>query len=143
MLQSPFPGPQPLYNNVPINAQYYQPSRFVITNIALGQTTIVTTSINHNYVIGQNVRLLIPQFNGCRQLNETQSYVISIPAQNQVELALDSSIGVNAYQTSTYPTQPQILAIGEVNTGAINTSNNPMSPSIPGAFIDIENFGIN
>jgi len=78
MLNSPFPGPTPLYNNVPIHPEYYQPSRFVISNVSLGQTTFVTTTVNHNYVIGQNIRLIIPPFNGCRQLNGSQSYVISM-----------------------------------------------------------------
>ena len=32
----PFPGPVALYNNLPINAQYYKPSQFYITAISLG-----------------------------------------------------------------------------------------------------------
>lgn len=134
---SPFPGPVSPYNNVPINAQYYEPSQFFISAIALGQTTLVTTTVDHNYVVGQSVRLVIPYFNGTSQLNEQQGLVISIPNTNQVIINIDSS-RYSLFKTSTYPTQPQILAIGDINSGNINTSGNVNTGTfIPGSFINI------
>jgi hypothetical protein len=133
----PFPGPIAPYNNVPINAQYYEPSQFFISAIALGQTTLVTTTVDHNYVVGQGVRLVIPYFNGTSQLNEQQGLVISIPNTNQVIINIDSS-RYSLFKTSTYPTQPQILAIGDINSGNINTSGNVNTGTfIPGSFINI------
>ena len=87
----PIVGPVPPYTNPPIEPQYYQPSKFYIEDVTLGRTTTVTTTEDHNYVIGQLVRLLIPSSFGCVQLNNTQGYVISIPASNEVELDIDSS----------------------------------------------------
>jgi hypothetical protein len=134
---SPFPGPVAPYYNVPINAQYYKPSQFFISGITLGQTTLVTTTVNHNYVIGQGVRLVIPYFNGTNQLNEQQGLVISIPNPNQVIINIDSS-AYTLFKTSTYPTQPQILAIGDINSGDINASGNVNTGTfIPGSFINI------
>jgi len=134
----PYPGPVPYGTNFPINAQYYQPSRFVISNITLGETTTVTTTDNINYVVGQLCRLLIPPSYGCYQLNEVDGYVISIPAANQVVLDIDSSKNVNAFHSSSATTVPQILAIGDVNTGIISTTGrNIPSTNIPGAFINI------
>ena len=78
------------YQNVPIHAEFYLPSRFVISNVTLGSTTLVTTGVNHNYVIGQVVRLIIPPSFGCRQLNERQGIVLSVPNPNQVVLAINS-----------------------------------------------------
>jgi hypothetical protein len=133
----PFPGPVPPYNNVPINAEYYKPGMFFISNITLGQTTLVTTSADHNYIIGQLTRLIIPRFNGTRQLNEQTGYVISIPSSNQVELGITST-GYDPFVTSTYPTQPQILAIGDISSGNINSSGNlNTSVSIPGSYQNI------
>jgi hypothetical protein len=134
----PYVGPIAPYNNLPIESQNYQPQVFFISNIVLGQSTTVTMTTNHNYVIGQECRLLIPQGNGCRQLNEITGFVISIPAANQVTLNIDSSVNVDPFQTSTFTIKPQIVAMGDVNTGAINASGRSMTSTIvPGSFINI------
>ena len=130
--------PIPAYANVPINAQFYQPSRFVISAVTLGQTTTVMTTVNHNYVIGQLVRLIIPPSFGCRQLNESQGYVLSIPSPNQMELSIDSLRNVDPYIASPASTAAQTLAIGDINTGPINSSGrSPVITYIPGSFLDI------
>lgn len=142
-------GPIAPYSNVAINPQYYQPSQFFISTISLGLQTTVTTTVNHNYVVGQLVRLLIPTINAltsngvsyviptCTQLNETESYVISIPASNQVLLDLDSS-KANLFVSSSQPTQPQILAIGDISSGNINASGNLITSTvIPGSYQNI------
>lgn len=133
--------PIPAYQNVPINAQYYQPSRFVISAIALGKTTTITTTSVVNYFIGQLVRLIIPISFGSRQLNEMTGYVISIPSSNQVILSINSSKNVDAFINSSASTKAQILAIGDVNTGAINANGSQnMTTYIPGSFQDISPF---
>ncbi len=130
--------PIPLYANVPIHAEYYQPSRFVISGVTLGQTTLVTTTIDTNYVIGQQIRLIIPASFGCFQLNESQGYVLSIPSSNVVELSINSSQNVDAYISSSATTPAQILAIGDVNSGQINTNGISSTLTyVPGSFIDI------
>lgn len=140
MSSSPFPGPVAPESNPPINPQFYQPSVFSISAITLGTSTTVTTSVDHDYVIGQLIRLLIPPTFGSFQLNEVPGYVISIPSPNQVILNIDSSLGVNAFISSpSYgPTPPQIIAVGDVNTGQINaTGQANQGTFVPGSFIDI------
>jgi hypothetical protein len=130
-------GPVALYANVPIHADYYQPSRFVISGITLGQTTVVTTSVAHNYVIGQLVRLIIPPSFGCRQLNESSGYVLSIPTTTSVEVGIYSA-GGNPYKSSSATTVAQILAIGDINGGIISTTGNIVPTTyIPGSFNNI------
>lgn len=139
MSQSPFPGPIAPQNNPPINPQYYQPSQFFISAISLGVTTTITTSVNNNYAVGQVVRLLIPPTYGTYQLNEQTAQVINIPAANQVTLNINSK-GYNAFIPSPAygPTKPQIIAIGDVNSGVINASGRSSTGTfIPGSFIDI------
>lgn len=131
-------GPFPPYTNPPIQPYYYQPSQFYISGITLGKTTIVTTTVNMNYAVGQEVRLLIQPSNGCRQLNGVTSYVLSIPTSNSVVLSLDSSRYVDPYVSSSAPTQSQIVAIGDINSGFISDSGNVNSIiNLPGAFINI------
>lgn len=129
--------PVPLYANVPIQPQFYQPRRFIIEDIDLGQTTTVTTTQDHDYVIGQQVRLLIPSSFGTYQLNEQTAFVIDIPALDQVVLDI-SSVGMDAFVLSNATTVAQILGIGDVNSGQINTNGrNSNLTYIPGSYINI------
>lgn len=127
-------GPIPPYSNVNIAPQNYQPSQFFISGITLGPTTIVTTTINNNYVIGQEVRLLIPPTFGCRQLNGLTGFVLSLPAANQIELSINSSVNVDPFVSSSAITQPQTVAVGSINTGNTGLVS---EVTIPGAFINI------
>ena len=135
--------PIPPYSNPPIEPQYYIPNQFVITGITLGSTTTITTAINHNYVIGQIIRILIPSKYGSRALNEKQGVVISIPNPNQVvvnisSLNSDPFIASPTFLPFQSQTPPQILAIGDFNSGAINVTNIQAIPTyIPGSFINI------
>ncbi len=136
-------GPIPPYSNPPIEPQFFKPSQFVITNIGLGPTTLITTSINNNYVIGQQVRLLIPEKYGSIGLNEQTGIVISIPAPNQVTLNINSN-GIDPFISSpTFlpfqsKTLPQIVAIGDINSGIISSTGRTISTTnIPGSFINI------
>lgn len=133
----PIVGPVPPYTNPPIQPTYYQPRVFTISAISLGQTTTVTTSTDHDYVIGQVCRLLIPSNFGSIQLNEKQGYVINIPASNQVELTINS-VNSNAFVTVATGTQAQIIAIGDVNSGQINPSGRTSQVTfVPGSFINV------
>jgi hypothetical protein len=131
-------SPTPPYSNPPIEPQFYNPSRFVISNISLGQTTTVTTAVNHNYVVGQLTRLIIPFFFGSRQLNEASGYVVSIPAANQVVLNINSSTNVDSFIAGSPANNCQILAIGDINFGFNNTNGIlNQGTNIPGSFINV------
>jgi len=135
-------GPIALYANLPIEPQYYKPWRFVITAIALGVTTTITATIpsitNLNYVLGQQIRLVIPPQFGCRQLNGHTAYVLSVTLPNQVTVSIDSSHGVDPYIASSATTPAQILAIGDLNFGYISNSGRVIfNPGIPGSFQNI------
>jgi hypothetical protein len=129
--------PIPAYSNVPINPQYYQPRRFVITAVAIGNTTTITTSTDQDFVIGQLVRFIIPPPFGIRQLNGQQGYVLSIISHTQFIVNIDSS-QMDVFTGSSFTTQSQVLPIGDVNTGSINTSGRINNTTyIQGSFINI------
>lgn len=133
----PYVGPIALYNNLPIEPQFYQPSRFVISAIALGTSTTITTTVNHNYVLGQEVRLLIPSSFGSYQLNEQTGFITSIPAPNQFVLNINTIVNVDAFISSSATTQAQCVAVGDVNTGQTNTGRTGNLTYVPGSFINI------
>ena len=129
--------PIPAYANVPIQPEFYQPSQFFISAITLGQTTTVTTTTDNNYVIGQEVRLIIPPSFGCRQLNQKTGFVLSIPASNQVVLNI-YSLGGDPFISSSATSKAQILAIGDINSGQINSNGIISSINyISGSFLNI------
>jgi len=81
--------------------------------------------------------LLIPEGYGCTGLNGKSGYVLGIPAQNQVQVNINST-GQNQFINANLSTQPQIIAIGEVGNGYTSTTGvNIPSVSIPGSFINI------
>ncbi len=140
----PLLGPEAPERNPLIEPEWFQPSRFPITDISYGVNTTVTTGtafgVSNNYVIGQLVRFLIPFFFGARQLNEQQGYVISIPGPNQVIVNIDTSSNYDPFiPNPTYSTTPaSIVAIGDINTGSINASGRVhLGTSIPGRFENI------
>lgn len=135
--------PIPAYSNVPIQPQNYQPRRFQISSITRGLTTVVTTTLDMNYVIGQLVRLIIPPTFGIRQLNEQEAYVVEIVSTNQVRLDIDSR-GMDAFINSSATTKPQILAIGNINSGYVSSTGRSIPTidgntqiEIPGSFVNI------
>jgi len=130
-MSNPFDiGPIAPERNPPITPQYYQPTAFNITAISLGPTTTFTITsppylpvpIANNFVLGQLVRILIPFTYGTRQLNEQTGYVIAL-SSNQVTVNINSTKYDPFIANPAYgPTLPQILPIGDVNSGAINTT---------------------
>ncbi len=101
MLSGVISYPVPPYSNVPIQPQFYQPSRFAISGITLGQNTVVTTSTDHDYVIGQQIRLLIPGIYGTYQLNGIQGIVLDVPSSTSVLVNIDST-QANAFIPTPY-----------------------------------------
>lgn len=100
-MSSPIIGPIPPYSNPPIQPEFYLPSRFDISAISRGRTTTITTSEDHNYEVGQLIRLIIPQIFGSYQLNDRRGYVTSVPSSTQVVIDIDSSF-VDAFIATPY-----------------------------------------
>lgn len=131
-------GPTPPYNNPPIQPQNFQPSQFIISDISIGYKTLVRTVNDMNYVVGQLIRLLIPQSWGCYQLNEVTAYVLEVLSPNVISLQLDSSTNVNEFKSGSSKNFPQIVAVGDLNSGIISSTGNiNFSTNIPGSFINI------
>lgn len=131
-------GPIAPYSNVPIHPLYYSPRIFFITNVTLGFTTTVTTSVDHDYSVGEEIRLLIPPGYGCRQLNNQTGFVVSIPSSDQIELDI-YSVGIDSFVTpASSIQQPQTIPVGDINSGVRNDSGSQsLQTFIPGSFINV------
>ena len=83
-------GPIALYSNVPIQPEFYKPRVYDISAISTGATTTITTSVDNDYVVGQEVRFLIPPAYGMGQLNQQTGFVLSLTSTTQFVVDIDS-----------------------------------------------------
>ena len=134
-----FPGPTPPYSNPPIQPQNYKPGRFEIVYVDLGTSTGIVTKLPMNYVVGQLVRLHIPKGYGCVQLDGLQAYVEEIIGENKFLIDINSSLPFfNEYIEFNGRTPPEVVAIGDINSGGDPTINrNKFPTTVKGAFINI------
>ncbi len=117
----------------------YVPGTSVISAITLGATTTVVTTAPHNFVVGQEVAFRIPSIPGVTppswgttELNSLPNttipgspiygYVVSVTNSTTVVVNINSTAYTafnSNYPFLSYPgrTPPQIVAVGDVNTG--------------------------
>lgn len=116
----------------------YFPGQSYITAITTGTTTTIDTTDAHNFVVGQEVAFRIPSQWGTIQLNSLPNtlvpgspvygFVIAVTDYNTVIVNIDSSAftAFNSNQTvASVPglSYPQIVAVGDVNTGGVQISS--------------------
>jgi hypothetical protein len=123
----------------------YLPQDNVISAITTGATTTVATTMYHNFEVGQEVAFRIPPQWGTIQLNSLPNTVIpGSPIYGYVTSITDNwtfvvninSTGYTAFNTNPSSpsiiglTYPQVLAVGDVNTGGnLITATSPLYPS--------------
>lgn len=123
----------------------YAPGVSIISAITTGTTTTIDTTDAHNFVVGQEVAIRMPQIQGVSPLawgdsrynslpnsltpgSPQYGYVIAVTDYNTVVVNINST-GYTAYN-SNIPvanvsglSYPQILAVGDVNTGGVPISS--------------------
>lgn len=148
----------------------YAPGVSYISALSLGSTTTVTTTAPHNLSVGSEVAFRIPSLWGTTQLNSLPNnlipgspiygFVVAVSSPTVVVVNINSS-AYTAFNSNvaflSYPglTFPQILAVGDVNTGGLAISaGSPLYPSpvvngvstingpaINGAFVNATSMG--
>ena len=147
----------------------YAPGEAVVTALSLSSSTTVTTASYHNFVVGQEVAFRIPSQWGTSELNSLPNSLIpGSPMYGYVTSVTDNWTFVVNINSSSYTafttaiavsasiglTFPQVVAVGDVNTGGnlissstalypspeFPTSSNRVStingPAIRGAFVN-------
>lgn len=116
----------------------YFPGETVISAITTGTTTTIDTASAHNLVVGQEVAFRIPSQWGTVELNSLPNvltpgfpvygYVIAVTDFNTFVVNIDSS-AYTAFTTSIAVSAvpglsfPQVVAVGDVNTGGVQISS--------------------
>ena len=144
----------------------YVPGINFVSAITTGTTTTVTTTTAHNFVVGQQIAFRIPAVWGTTELNSLPNtlipgspvygYVTSVTNVLTFVCSINST-GYTAFTTAVPVASvdgtsfPQVLAVGDVNTGGVQisagsqlypppTSLNGVAtingPAIQGAFVN-------
>ena len=128
------------YNLGLFNSGTYSPIICPISDITQDQFPIVTTTIDHSFVVGNQVQFSIPQAWGMYQLDGLKAYVITVPSPTEIVVNVDTTT-FDAFITPTSPNiyvviEPaQVAGIGDFNTGTSSPGGVIANPNtIPGAY---------
>lgn len=142
----------------------YAPGVSFISAITTGSTTTISTTAPHNLVVGNEVAFRIPSAWGTTQLNSLPNnvvpgspiygFVTSVTNSRTVVVSINST-GFTAFNSniavSSVPglSLPQMVAVGDVNTGGVaysggalypppvvNGANTINGPAISGSFVN-------
>jgi hypothetical protein len=116
----------------------YAPGVSIIGGITTGTTTTIDTTDAHNFVVGQEVAIRMPTVWGDARYNSLPNtttpgspiyaYVVAVTDYNTVVVNINST-GYTAYNSNQTVASvpglsfPQILAVGDVNTGGVQISS--------------------
>lgn len=146
----------------------YAPGVAFIEAITTGTTTTIATTAPHNFVVGQEVAFRVPATWGTVQLNSIPNAGSNIPGSPvygyviSVTDSLTFIVNINSTGYTAYTSNqtvaavkaglsfPQVLAVGDVNTGgvqissgsalypppSVNGANTINGPAIQGAFVN-------
>lgn len=114
------------YRIIPYDPIYYPRHRF-IADISSAASGVVTTTVQHGYTVGQEVRFVIPSGFGMTQL-DGQSATITAVTASTFTINIDTS-GYTAFAiptaaTFTAATWAQVTPIGEDTAQALSSSVN-------------------
>jgi len=110
---------------IPFNPRYYPPARRIV-DIVQGASTVIALNVTHNYVVGQQVRIMMPAGWGMPQINGLLGTITAIgtavsTSTNTITVNIDST-GFTAFAWPTSAVSalgigvPEVVPVGEAAT---------------------------
>ena len=69
----------------------YQPAMRLVSDITIGNNPTITTTIDHEYLVGLIVRLYVPALFGMIQVDQVTGSITSVPTSSSFILSIDTS----------------------------------------------------
>ncbi len=122
----------------------YAPGVSFVSAITTGTTTTITTTAPHNLVAGQEIAFRIPSAWGTTELNSLPNTLVpGSPVYGYVTSVSSATVFVCNINSTSYTafttavgitsvpglTPPQVVAVGDVNTGGVAYSGGNLYPS--------------
>ncbi len=124
------------FRRIPYNPYFYPSTRY-ITNISQATQAIVTMSVDHDYTVGQSVRLIVPTVTsvayGMTEMDGLEGTIVAVDQPdtngftNTITLDIDSSgFTAFAFPLTTAPgfTPAQVVPVGENTAVALDLGAN-------------------
>ena len=112
---------------VPFDPRFYPPTR-LITSISKATSAVIVLSVTHQYVVGQQVRIIVPTAYGMTEIN---NQLLTITAINTTTNSITVNIDSTNFTTFAFPTSAvaalgvnfaQVVPVGET---AVNSVSQP------------------
>lgn len=91
----------------------FQPAVRLVSGVTKADPALVTTTFDHNYLVGTTVRFRIPDSYGMFQLNLLIGQILTIPTPSTFTVSIDT----RDFDTFSVPGSPQqyaqVVPIGE------------------------------
>lgn len=89
MVAANAPGANAVYRIVGFNPMFY-PRRRTILRITQAAQAVITTSVDHGYTVGQDIRIVVPTTSAMTQINNLAGTVVAVTAST-FTVAIDST----------------------------------------------------
>lgn len=120
------PATNVIYRRIP--PKYYSPYRRWITGITQANPAVITVSVAHNYLVGDKIRVIVPNQFGMTQINGLLATITAVTAST-----ITTDINSAAFTAFAYPISaiaaagvsfPHIVPVGEVATKLTSSMDN-------------------
>jgi len=104
----------------------FQPAMRIISSITLANPAVITTSIDHDYITGEIVRVIVPNNFGMRQINNLYG-TITVTGDTTFSIDINTIFFDTFAAPSPLPdayTCAQIIPIGEISSTLAGTTKN-------------------
>ena len=106
----------------------FQPALRLITALTIAENATVTTSFDHDYLIGLIVRILVPNEFGMIQVNKEVGTIIEVPTDDTFVIDIDT----RGFDTFIVPDPeewfinefPSVVPVGEINSSLEQATRN-------------------
>ena len=104
----------------------FQPAMRIISSITQANPAVITTSIDHDYITGEIVRIIIPNGFGMDQINNLTG-TITITGDTTFSIAIDSLLFDTFAAPNPLPsayTCAQVIPVGEIGSTLAGATQN-------------------
>ena len=119
------------------NSGTYIPFKCTITAITQAQQAVITTAVDHGWVVGNLIQCMIPKEYGMRQLTGITGLVLAVTSDT-VTVNIDTThfdtFAIPVVSALTVLDPSEIIPVGGDNTGYVTDNVSNPALQIPGTF---------
>jgi len=133
------------YRVVPFDPIYYPRNRYIV-NITQAASAVIRLSVTHNFTVGQDVRIIVPEEFGMTEMNNRLGTITAVStANNTITVNIDST-AFTAFNWPTIASWPfnwaQVVPVGEDSATSLSSILAQAPLDVNGALVNGANTGL-